>query len=151
MELIICVSCTQTRTHTNTHRHTRTHTQTHTHTHAARTHTCHSLRRAVTRRNKILLRRFTISAQRGTLSQVTKGQRRMKRGRGRKEAWQSYCCLHSKKFGCCVRECGANKISKRKIKIKILRIRRVVCSFEWLLLHFGLLHSALPLPLCPPT
>lgn len=59
--------------YTNTYAHK--HVRTRTHTYTVGTHTCHSLRRAVTRRNKILLRRFIISAQRGNVSQVTKGQR----------------------------------------------------------------------------
>lgn len=105
----------RTQTQINTHIHSDSHTHT-ARTHAARTHTCHSLRRAVTRRNKILLRRFTISAQRGTLSQVTKGQSRMKRGRGRKEAWQSCCCLHLKKFGCCVCVASAELIKYKNEK-----------------------------------
>lgn len=96
----------RTQTHTDTHKHT----PRLTHTHAARTHTCHSLRRAVTRRNKILLRRFTISAQRGTLSQVTKGQGRMKRGEEGGVAELLLPALEEIRLLRMCRKCGANKI-----------------------------------------
>lgn len=130
--------------YTNTYAHK--HTQTHTHTHEARTHTWHSLRRAVTRRNKILLRRFTISAQRGTVSQVTKGPKQGRGGAGRRRGRAAAACTR--------RNSAAAYASVELIKYKNEnKNKNIAHTSRGVQLRVALspLHSALPLPLCPPT